>query len=227
MSANPSTELQDRPSAGDAFEEGYFEEVYGAAYDRRNPRYKHRSYLRELARHKDQGKLLDLGCAYGAFLREAVSRFECTGSDISRHAVAIAQQRVPAARITASNLLDVETDERFDVVTCLDVLEHVPDLDGALAKVRRLLLPGGALMLVVPVYDTWVGRLVERIDKDPTHVHKWSRYAWLEKLAGAGYRVAAWKGILRCYLGGPVYLHFPNTVFRGHSPAIMVFATPE
>lgn len=227
MSAERPTPLLERSSPGDTFEAGYFEEIYGAAYDRRNPRYKHRSYLRELSRHKQGGKLLDLGCAYGAFLREAVSQFECTGSDISHHAVRVAQQRVPQAQISATNLLDVQTEERFDVVTCLDVLEHVPDLDGALEKVRRLLLPGGILMLVVPVYDTFVGRLVEQVDKDPTHVHKWSRYAWLQKLESAGYRVVTWKGILRIYLGGSVYLHYPNTFFRGYSPAVMIFATPD
>lgn len=226
MSVNPSTELRE-PGASDSFEERYFEDVYGSAYDLRNPAYKHRSYLHELSRYKSGGKLLDLGCAYGAFLRQAVSRFDCTGCDISRHAATIAQERVPTARISATNLLDVETDARFDVVTCLDVLEHIPDLDGALAKVRRLLLPDGVLMLVVPTYDTWVGRLVERIDKDPTHVHKWSRYAWVERLAASGYRVLGWKGILRCYLGGAVYLHLPTTLVRGYSPAIMVFATPE
>lgn len=227
MSANLPTETLERSGMTDSFEAGYFEDVYGAAYDQRNPVYKHRSYLRELSRHKSQGKLLDLGCAYGAFLREAVSQFECTGYDISQHAVGVAQSRVPDARVSVSNLLDVELTERFDVVTCLDVLEHVPDLDAALARVRSLLLPDGVLMLVVPTYDTWVGRLVDRIDKDPTHVHKCSRYAWLKRLAEAGYRIVSWKGILRCYLGGPVYLHLPTTLFRSHSPAILVFATPE
>ena len=39
--------------------------------------------------------------------------------------------------------------ERFDAVTCISVLEHIPALDGPLAEIRRVLAPGGRFMLSV------------------------------------------------------------------------------
>ena len=78
------------------FEQHYFEHVYRAAYDQRNPRYKHRSYLREVRRVAPEGgALLDVGCAYGSFLGEAAGHYSCTGCDVSGHAVEVASRRLP------------------------------------------------------------------------------------------------------------------------------------
>ena len=204
------------------FEEEYFRDVYKAAYDERNPRYKHRSYLREVKCLVHGGRLLDIGCAYGAFLKEAVGQFETHGCDISAHAVKIAAERVPAATVFHSDIFGVQSIAKYDVITCFDVLEHVSDVDRALAHLRSLIKPRGALVVTVPVYDGFVGRLVETFDNDPTHVHKISRYQWLGRLGAAGFQQISWKGILRFYLGGPFYLHYCARFIRRFSPAILL-----
>lgn len=204
------------------FEEEYFRDVYKAAYDERNPRYKHRSYLREVKHLVQGGRLLDVGCAYGAFLKEAVGQFEVHGCDISAHAVKIAAERVPAATVFHSDIFGIGPLASYDVITCFDVLEHISDVDRALAHLLSLLKPGGALVATVPVYDTVVGRLVETFDHDPTHVHKISRYQWLDRVAAAGFHQICWKGILRVYLGGSFYLHYCGRVVRRFSPAILL-----
>lgn len=204
------------------FEEEYFRDVYKAAYDERNPRYKHRSYLREVKHLVQGGRLLDVGCAYGAFLKEAVGQFETHGCDISAHAVKIAAERVPAATVFHSDIFGIRPLASYDVITCFDVLEHISDVDRALAHLLSLLKPGGALVATVPVYDTVVGRLVETFDHDPTHVHKISRYQWLDRVAAGGFHQICWKGILRFYLGGPFYLHYCGRVVRRFSPAILL-----
>lgn len=43
-----------------------------------------------------------------------------------------------------------ETTQRYDVVLAAHVLEHVPDASSTLAKFNQVLLPGGALYLVIP-----------------------------------------------------------------------------
>lgn len=204
------------------FEEEYFQDVYKAAYDERNPRYKHRSYLREVKCLVRGGRLLDVGCAYGAFLKEAVGQFETHGCDISAYAIKIAAERVPAATVFHSDIFGIRPLASYDVITCFDVLEHISDVDRALAHLLRLLKPGGALVATVPVYDTVVGRLVETFDHDPTHVHKISRYQWLDRVAAAGFHQICWKGILRFYLGGSFYLHYCGRVVRRFSPAILL-----
>ena len=149
------------------FEQHYFQDVYRAAYDQRNPRYKHRSYLREVRRLAPQGgTLLDVGCAYGAFLAEAAGDYSCTGCDIwaTPWKWPPAGSRMP---VFQSDVMGVIPAGDYDVVTCFDVLEHVPDLDAALTHLGRVLRLRGALVISVPVYDTPVGRLVGLLDRDP------------------------------------------------------------
>lgn len=205
-----------------AFEENYFQDIYKGAYDHRNPPYKHRSYLREVKRLVQGGHLLDVGCAYGAFLREAVNEFKVHGCDVSSHAVKVAAHRVTEARVFQSDIFSIPLVAMYDVITCFDVLEHIPDVDRALAHLKRLLKSGGAFVVTVPVYDTVVGRLVECLDQDPTHVHKISRYEWLDRITAAGFSQITWRGILRFYFGGPFYLHYSGRNIRRYSPAILI-----
>jgi SAM-dependent methyltransferase len=204
------------------FEKEYFRDNYKGSYDARNPRYKHRSYLREVKCLAQGRRLLDVGCAYGAFLKEAIDQFEVHGCDISAHAVKIAAERVPAATVFQSDIFGVRPVATYDVITCFDILEHIDDVDRALAHLLTLLKPGGVMVVTVPVYDTVVGRLVETFDHDPTHVHKISRYEWLQRVTAAGFHQIYWKGILRFYLGGPFYLHYSGRFIRRFSPAILL-----
>lgn len=217
------------PSApSGAFEADYFRNVYRTEYDGRNPRYKHQSYVREVLQvARRGGKLLDIGCAYGAFIREAREAFDCTGCDISEHAVETAASRYPDQHFFPAEISAIPGDRRYDVVTCFDVLEHVPELDDALAKIKSLLNPGGVVVATMPVYDTLVGKGVGLLDKDPTHVHKNSRYWWLERLSQNGYEVVHWKGILRFYFGRGIYLHWCGGIVRRCSPAILIAARPK
>jgi 2-polyprenyl-3-methyl-5-hydroxy-6-metoxy-1,4-benzoquinol methylase len=219
---NPEVERLE-PEIHSSFGESYFERVYGSDYDRRNPHYKHQSYLREVKRvAKEGGVLLDIGCAYGNFMREAVNCFEVHGCDISAHAVGIARSRVPSARIFQSDIFGIQRRGTYDAITCFDVLEHVPEVGEALLHLRGLLKPGGALVATMPVYDTIVGHLVGVLDRDPTHVHKLSRHAWVDQFRAAGFQQIGWKGILRYYFRGMFYFHCCARVVRRFSPAILI-----
>jgi SAM-dependent methyltransferase len=206
------------------FERDYFTVNYSAGYDLSNPPYKFRSYLKEIRAFEAGGRLLDVGCAYGSFLKEAAAVFETHGSDISEHAVAIAQTRAPRAHVFRAALHEIPEGLTYDVVTSFDVLEHVPDLANGLQRLRRLLRPRGLLTIAVPVYDTPVGRLVRIMDHDPTHIHKVSRFDWLASLSAAGFSVVDWKGIWRLRLGSLGYVHYVSRPTRSFSPAVLIFA---
>jgi len=107
--------------------------------------------LKWFDRHFDwHGKtVLDLGCA-GGFMAEALAKrgANVTGIDPAKRAIAAAKQH--AASQDLEIRYDVGTgedmdypDASFDAVVCVDVLEHVRDLDAVLANVARVLRPSG------------------------------------------------------------------------------------
>jgi len=213
------------------FERSYFDDVYGGDYDRRNPRYKMRRLLRTVMRFEDGGRMLDVGCAYGAYLAEAAAsgRFELAGTDISEHAVDVARQRLPdAVDLRPGGLFDADFEPgSFDAVCMFDVIEHIEDLEAAYARVRELLRPRGLFAMSVPVYDGPLGPLVQALDKDPTHLHKWPRGDWIDATARNGFDVMHWAGLFRYFLAGRRYLFWDTLVGRSFCPAILVLARPR
>ncbi len=209
------------------FEQTYFSDIYDGFYDLRNPKYKFVSYFNQIKRYlvlKKETKLLDIGCAYGSFLKIAKEYVSVSGTDISAHAVEEAKKRLPGTNLFVSNVLELKTDEQYNAITCFDVLEHVQELDQALQHLKKMLPVGGILVITVPVYDTIIGKLVEKLDKDPTHVHKNSRYWWLEKLKENNFEVVKWTGIWRYFLMQKQYIHFISSLTKSFTPAVMIIS---
>lgn len=109
--------------------------------------------VRQAAYHLPAGiKLLDVGAGNGAFvgvMREA--GVDAWGQDLAE------QSDGPYVYVGALEDVAFPTDE-FDVVTVHDVLEHVPDPVLFLAEIRRVLKPGGKLIVDFPNFWTASGR---------------------------------------------------------------------
>jgi 2-polyprenyl-3-methyl-5-hydroxy-6-metoxy-1,4-benzoquinol methylase len=200
-----------------AFDKEYFSRFYGD-YERQNPPKKSQAYLRMIRRYVPGGRLLDIGCSYGLFVREAAAFFACTGMDVDRDVVATAAARVPDATFVTGTLPCI-CSSGLDVVTALDVIEHVPDPEAALASISAALRQGGIALVVVPAYDGPLGWLTRLLDRDPTHLHKRSRKYWIE-LAGRHLEVLEWQGFLRKLLFRRWYLHVPMRTLRSIAPAV-------
>ncbi len=99
-------------------------------------------------------QVADIGCG-GGLLSEALARdgAHVTGIDASDALVATAREHAAAAhldidyRVMLSRELAESAPARFDLVTCLELIEHVPDADALLADCAALLRPGGTLVL--------------------------------------------------------------------------------
>lgn len=204
----------------------YYEQNY-PNYELQNPDRKMRFYqgLVERGLGGAGGNLLDLGCAFGRFLKFCSSGFEVYGQELNEAALEIAARQVPSGRFRASPLPTIAFDQVFRAVVAFDVLEHVEDIVATRRAVRRVLADDGCFVLVVPVYDGPTGPIIHFLDKDPTHVHKRSRWFWLDWLAPE-FEVVQWWGIYR-YLFGRYYLHLPTLWFRRFTPAIAVVARPR
>jgi 2-polyprenyl-6-hydroxyphenyl methylase/3-demethylubiquinone-9 3-methyltransferase len=126
------------------FEKEYFSKAYAEGYERRVSRGRINYYLDMVREVKTGGDLLDVGCAYGLFMAEAQKHFRAQGCDVSQHAVDEAKRHLSAADIQHTDVFGIEGSERFDVVTCFDVLEHIESPGTAMACIRELLRPGAA-----------------------------------------------------------------------------------
>jgi cyclopropane fatty-acyl-phospholipid synthase-like methyltransferase len=95
---------------------------------------------------------LDVGCSTGEFLKFARARFECHGVEINPERAQTAREE--GFQVTTGTLADVEGRERFDVITMLQVIEHLVEPAQPLADVRRLLKPQGIFYLNTPCADS-------------------------------------------------------------------------
>ncbi|GEM_PF-6062989 len=96
-------------------------------------------------------RLLDFGCGAGLFLELAEERgFDAVGIDLSPDSVKLANERLTRARAYHGDIADVPEIARggFDVITLWSVLAHLPRPLQDFARFRRLLAPGGVLLIL-------------------------------------------------------------------------------
>jgi SAM-dependent methyltransferase len=135
-------------------------------------------------------RILDAGCGTGRNLTEYARLGRTEGIDPSPEAVAFCRRRgLDGVRQSGVERLPYD-DERFDLVTATDVLEHIPDDAGAARELRRVAKPGGRLLVTVPAYQ-WLWS-----QHDDSHEHQ-RRYT-LRRLRSALTR-AGWEPHVQTY----------------------------
>ena len=98
-------------------------------------------------------RLLDVGCATGEYTDAMAPTFQNVDAiDVEIDRLALYTQDHPDnVSVHTQSVTSLEfADDTFDVVTMIEVLEHLPDVAGALAEIRRVLRPGGRLLLTTP-----------------------------------------------------------------------------
>ena len=103
-------------------------------------------------RYVPGGRLLDIGCAWGGYLvRMRELGWEVHGIELNPRAAAFAREELGLENVRCGSFDDLDyPPQHFDVVHMSMVLEHLYDPGGALEKIKRLLRPGGQLILSVP-----------------------------------------------------------------------------
>lgn len=113
-----------------------------------------------------KGKLLDVGCGEGLFLKLAKKDgWDVTGTEISPFAVTYGKEKL-GLNILQGELMDIGfPDKTFDAVTMWHVLEHTINPIVVLKEIKRILRDDGVFLLAVPnlnnILSQWAYRLVK------------------------------------------------------------------
>jgi SAM-dependent methyltransferase len=100
-----------------------------------------------------QARVLDAGCGSGRTLEELEPYGEVYGIEIDPEAAEVARSR-GVGEVAVGRLEDLPwEDATFDLITCLDVIEHTPDDRVTLRELRRVCKPAGWLLVTVPAYQ--------------------------------------------------------------------------
>jgi 2-polyprenyl-3-methyl-5-hydroxy-6-metoxy-1,4-benzoquinol methylase len=131
--------------------------------------------------HPDAKNLLDIGCAYGTFLKIAREiGLKAEGIEVSKAAAeyGIKKYSLSIYNGTLDTYYKKNTSARFDIVTMLDVLEHLNEPNEAIKIVSSLLIPAGTLVIKIPNIKSLRARIEGkkwRQIKPPEHLQYFSK----------------------------------------------------
>jgi len=159
--------------------------------------------IRFLRRFSSAGKLLDIGCSTGSFVRAALDAgFDAEGVDISAPAVACGTKS--GLPLRCLDILNDGLGNQYDMVTMWATLEHLPDPIRHLRRARELLKPGGLLLVSVPNF----AGITQKV------IGKWDRYV------GAGHLNYFTPSVLRSTLES-CGLSYRATTTYGFNPIVI------
>ena len=146
-------------------------------------------------------RILDVGCG-GGILSEsmAASGARVTGIDLSDKALGVARLHKLESgadveyRLVAAETLAAESPGAYDVVTCMEMLEHVPEPASVVAAVATLVKPGGTVVISALNRNpkSYVFAVIGAeyvLGLLPKGTHDWSRFIKPSEIAAWGRRV--------------------------------------
>lgn len=119
----------------------------------------------------EQKRVADIGCGTGGLLKAVDARAQTksiTGFEYSEKALEIARSQVSSVEFCYFDIYE-GTPRQFDVIFCIEVLEHLLHPDVALRNITAMLADRGVLLITVPN---------GRIDNFDGHINFWSPESW-------------------------------------------------
>jgi SAM-dependent methyltransferase len=142
--------------------------------------------------YRPDGKLLELGCAYGFFLAEATPYYNVTGIELAKEAA-------DHGRRAGLNVIHGVADEatltrmgELDVIVLFDVIEHLQQPRETLALCERQLAPNGIIVMTTGDFGSPLARLMGkrwRLMTPPQHLWFFTRESMRRMAAGLGLTV--------------------------------------
>ncbi|MBA2620222.1 MAG: class I SAM-dependent methyltransferase [Acidobacteria bacterium] len=129
-------------------------------------------------------KILDVGCGTGGNL-EMLEKFGAAeGVDVSDEALEFCRVKGLTAHKGLAESLPF-ADESFDIVTALDVVEHLDDDVAGLKEMRRVLKQGGKTLIFVPAF-MWLWGVQDEVSN---HRIRYTKKQIIERLQKSGFEI--------------------------------------
>ena len=154
----------------------------------------HNLFLRKILKYKSRGRLLDFGCGRGYFLKIADKHFETYGIDISEYCINETNSNSPSSKTICGDSEKIKefSNEFFDIITAIDVLEHMEDPGPIIDLFHKKLSTDGILLINIPNTESlgrkWKGENWFAY-RDETHKSILSKKKWLRILKRGGFTV--------------------------------------
>jgi 2-polyprenyl-3-methyl-5-hydroxy-6-metoxy-1,4-benzoquinol methylase len=150
--------------------------------------------------------VLEVGCGRGGFAINLKKEAEIWGVEPNPKAAQEARSKGYQTCIgTYDEVAHLLKDKYFDLVVCNDVIEHMPDHDLFLQKIKKKLAPKGCIVGSIPnvrfyqnMYDLIVKRNWEYTDQgilDRTHLRFFTEKSLIRTMQSNGYTIEAFSGI--------------------------------
>jgi SAM-dependent methyltransferase len=228
MYEKPPVNLRRCKGCGFAFTERipddpeYYRQIYAYGYDYEYE-YHHNAKdvafhqaRRQILKHVQNGRLLDIGAANGYLMKFFSDVFQPQGVEISAGPAQFARGK--GWHVDIGLYQDIELPENtFNVITMIDVLEHLPEPGQILEKNFRLLKPGGVMFIKVPNYTSQIakqdflqkiGSTREGIMANFCHINHFTPDSLSGHLKKLGFDVVA-----RGYTPVSIHIPRPNATF--------------
>jgi len=149
-----------------------------------------------------ESKILDVGCGDGFFLfflRE-LGFIDIKGVDVCPSFIIRCREKILNAEMV--DIIEYKTDKKFDLITLIELLEHVKEPEAVLKHVNGLLKENGQILITVPILDSlsskW-SRLRKKTTRlsqcqaiDETHLNAFTRNLIFAIIVKAGFIVKKW-----------------------------------
>lgn len=147
--------------------------------------------------------LLDIGCGTGMLLQDLEKRGFATGLDFSSIALEYCQKG-GSANLGRADVrhLPVKSGS-VDLITALDLIEHIEDDHGLMGEFYRVLKPGGIAVMSVPAHK----KMWSRHDVALHHFRRYEKREFLQLVEGSGLRPLK-------YTYSMATAYFPAILFR-------------
>jgi len=159
------------------------------------------------------GRLLDVGCSYGLFLNLAKENgFEAQGVEINKDACKYCIDTF-GLRVFCGDLKSASfPDNYFDVVTALEVIEHLEDPIGFINLIYQILKPGGIFYIVTPNFESLSGKLLRYKwwSYRRMHLCYFSKKTLHRSLLSAGFSIVGSSPYKKTFLFGYMLSQFKN-----------------